>query len=200
MTVHDVARVLPDVGVLRDLCRSMAMVEAVLSPGGERQYAFTAGWSQAEEAASMRNGTGDEYDIVFAPEGAYIRGFDHESPMSPYHRDDVPEPWPGVVDCVPEELRRFVDEPAFTDEDGTPVVTVCLWRLNGSSHWQTGTIDFPQGHPDPDGSEWLFPLLVDPTPEGSWSSPSTTTRLPSIRMRCGTSMTCGRSPETSLSA
>lgn len=45
----------------------------------------------------MSNGSGDEFDIVFSPAGAYIRGFDHESPMSPYVDD---EPWPGVVDQI----------------------------------------------------------------------------------------------------
>lgn len=32
----------------------------------------------------MRNGSGDEYAIVFSAAGAYIRGFDHEAVMSPY--------------------------------------------------------------------------------------------------------------------
>jgi len=31
----------------------------------------------------MRNGSGDAYSIVFGPLGVIIRGFDHESPMSP---------------------------------------------------------------------------------------------------------------------
>jgi hypothetical protein len=113
----------------------------------------------------MRNGSGDEFDIVFAPVGAYIRGFDHESPLSPYRHEDVPEPWPGVLDSVPEAFRRYVDEPAFTDEDGCPVVTACLWRETGAPSWQTGRITFPDDHPDPDGSAWLFELLLTPTPE-----------------------------------
>lgn len=141
------------------------MAEAVLNPDGERYYAFSADWSGKGELASMRNGSGDEFDIVFSPVGAYIRGFDHESPLSPYHHDDVPTPWPGVVDSVPDVFRDLVGEPVFTDEDGTPVVTVCMWRQAGDEHWQAGRIDFPDGHPDPDGSEWLFGLLVAPTPE-----------------------------------
>ncbi|MET8249410.1 hypothetical protein ABZV31_36630 [Streptomyces sp. NPDC005202] len=44
--------------------------------------------------------------------------------MSPYHRHDVPEPWPGVVDSVPAPFLGHVEEPAFTDEQGTPVETV----------------------------------------------------------------------------
>ncbi|MFE9167946.1 hypothetical protein ACFYNZ_00170 [Streptomyces kebangsaanensis] len=166
MTVHDVARVLPDVPSLRNLCRSLAMAEAVVNPeGDERYHTFDPNWSPTEEFASMWNGSGDEYAIVFSPAGAYVRGFDHESPLSPYHHHDVPRPWPGVVDSVPTVFRQYVHEPAFTDEDGTPVVTVCLWHEAGTGRWRAGEIDFPEGHPDPDGSAWLFELLTDPTPE-----------------------------------
>ncbi|MFF3610282.1 hypothetical protein [Streptomyces sp. NPDC002580] len=165
MTARDIAGALPGIDSLRDLCRSMAMAEAILNPDGECVYSYSAQWSETEEAASMRNGSGDEYDVVFAPEGAYIRGFDHESPLSPYHHEDVPRPWPGVLDSVPEAFRRHVDEPAFTDENGCPVVTACLWREADAPAWETGRITFPEGHPDPDGSHWLFEPLLDPTPE-----------------------------------
>ncbi|MEU0804022.1 hypothetical protein [Streptomyces sp. NPDC005970] len=161
MTVHDVARALPDIPALRDLCRSMAMAEAVLSPDGERYYSFSATWSPTEEIASMRNGSGDEFDVVFSPAGTYVRGFDHESPMSPYVDDGL---WPGVVDSVPDVFRGHVLEPAFGD-DGVPRVTACMWREAASDRWQTGEIHFPEGYADPDGADWLFQLLTDPTPE-----------------------------------
>ncbi len=97
MTVYDVARQLPTIRELRDLCRSLAMLDAILSPGWESRYfSFDAAWAENEEMASMRNGSGDEYSIVFSAAGAYIRGFDHESPMSPYNDDDR-DPWPGEV-------------------------------------------------------------------------------------------------------
>ena len=110
MTARDIAAVLPGIDFLKDLCRSMAMAEAILNPDGECFYSYSAEWSETEQVASMRNGSGDEFDIVFAPVGAYIRGFDHESPLSPYWREDVPQPWPGVLDSVPEAFRRYVDE------------------------------------------------------------------------------------------
>ncbi|MEU3242148.1 hypothetical protein [Streptomyces sp. NPDC006875] len=183
----------PGIDTLKNLCRSMAMVEAILNPDGECIYSYNTQWSEAEEAASMRNGSGDEYDIVFAPEGAYIRGFDHESPLSPYHHEDVPQPWPGVLDSVPEVFRRHVGEPAFTDEDGCPVVTACLWRETNAPSWQTGRITFPESHPDPDGSHWLFELLLDPTRRRSGRSPRTTTRCRWRSRRYVTSTTCAPS-------
>ncbi len=140
------------------------MLDAILSPEWEsRYYSFNAGWSAGQEMASMRNGSGDEYSIVFSAAGGYVRGFDHESAMSPYGNDGAP--WPGVIDEVPEAFRSFVEEPAFTDEDGVPVVTACLWRSESDDQWRHGTIDFPVGRADPDGATGLFELLVDRSPE-----------------------------------
>ncbi|MEU9477033.1 hypothetical protein [Streptomyces sp. NPDC048191] len=164
MTVHDVARQLPEVAVLREHCRSLAVLEAVLSPEwADRYHSFDDHWSERESMASMRNGSGDEYSIVFSPAGAYVRGFAHESPMSPYAEDG---PWPGVLDEVPEAFRPCVEEPAFSDEDGMPLVTACMWRETGDGGWAAGTIDFPgEASGDPDGAGHLFQLLVDRSPE-----------------------------------
>ncbi|GII95756.1 hypothetical protein [Sinosporangium siamense] len=167
MTAHDVARLLPDVPTLRDLCRSMAMLEAILSPAwSSRYHSCDAGWGPGEELASMRNGSGDEYSIVFSAAGAYIRGFAHEAVMSPYGNDG---PWPGVLDAIPVAFRHCVREPAFCDEDGMPVVTACLWRATDDQRWRAGEIDceidYPDGVSDPDGAVYLFAQLVDPTPE-----------------------------------
>ncbi|MBV2354096.1 hypothetical protein KUM39_06915 [Streptomyces sp. J2-1] len=164
MTVYDVARQLPSIADLRDKCRSLAMLDAILSPDWEgRYYSFNAVRADGEQMASMHNGSGDEYSIVFSAAGAYVRGFDHESPMSPFGNDG--EVWPGVIDEVPELFRPFVEEPAFTDHEGVPVVTACLWRGQTDARWHHGTIDFPEGAVDPDGATRLFSLLIDRSPE-----------------------------------
>lgn len=85
MTARDVACLLPGIPQLRDLCRSMAVLEAILNPEwSSRYHSYDAGWGPGEEMASMNNGSGDEYSIVFSAAGAYIRGFAHEAVMSPY--------------------------------------------------------------------------------------------------------------------
>ncbi|TJZ46252.1 hypothetical protein FCH28_27565 [Streptomyces piniterrae] len=166
MTVLDVVSRLPDVPVLRDLCRSLAMLDAILSPDHLlRSYSFDRRWGPSQEMASMDNGQGDDFSLVLVPAGACLRGFDHESPMSPY-AGDADGTWPGICDGIPDELRSAgITEPAFCDEDGLPRVTACVWRTPDSPVWRAGDIDFPQGHPDPDGSDRLFRLLLDPTPD-----------------------------------
>src|SRR5215208_7584104 len=103
--------------------------------------------------ASMRDGSGDEYFILFNPHGAIMKGFAHESPMSPYAIESG-KPWAGVLDSVPDEFKDFLSEPAFSIED----TTFCIWRKYTDSSWQVGSIDYPEGD-DPDGSEDLLCIL-----------------------------------------
>ncbi|MEV6249615.1 hypothetical protein AB0M38_25940 [Streptomyces sp. NPDC051742] len=175
MTVYDVARTLPGIEELRDRSRGLAMLDAVLSPDWEgRYYSFDAHWSESEQLASMRDGSGGEYTIVLSPAGAFARVFDHESPLSPYGPLADGQTWPGVLDGVPEAFREYLTEPAFTDEDGVHVTTACLWREPTDTAWRTGPVDFADldGHEDPDGSGRLLHLLTDRSAEAyaTWAS------------------------------
>ncbi|MEU7781302.1 hypothetical protein [Micromonospora parva] len=102
MTAYDVAAKLPDIDRLRQRCKALAVLERIID-GGDPYYAYTSTWG-TDEAALMSNGSGDEWAVVFTPDGAFIRLFDHESAMSPYRHPDH-ELWPGLVDGVPEVLR-----------------------------------------------------------------------------------------------
>lgn len=166
MTSYDIAVALPDIDTLRARCRALAMLDAIVSPEWEsRYYSFDSDWAAGTAMAAMRNGSGDDYSIVFTPAGVFIRGFDHESPMSPVANDD--ELWPGLIDRVPEVFAAQLDEPAFR-YDGLLSATFCLWRQPADDRWHTGVIEFPPadaGRADPDGSE-LLRILCQPDPAG----------------------------------
>nr|BFE58628.1 hypothetical protein GCM10020063_031540 [Dactylosporangium thailandense] len=160
VTAYDVAQALPDIPALRDRCRALAMLEAILSPDWEsRYYSFNAHWGPGEQMASMRDGSGAAWSIVFSPAGAFLRGFDHESKMTPVANGGAL--WPGLVDTVPAVFADCVAEPAFSFE-GVLEATVCLWRQAGDDRWHAGELDFPGGD-DPDGAGGLFEVLVDGT-------------------------------------
>ncbi len=174
--VTDVASRLPGIATLRQRCRSLAMLDAIVSPEWEsRYYSFNSRWAAGQELASMSNGSGDDYFIVFTADGAFIRGFDHESSMSPW-REDPRELWPGLLDGLPGVFLPLVREPAFGYE-GLLSATFCLWRLHSDDDdddddgggWRTGPIDYTEADPrdvaDPDGAERLLGILTDPTPE-----------------------------------
>lgn len=103
--------------------------------------------------ASMRNGLGDDYFILFNEYGAIIKGFAHESPMSPYAQNPK-RVWQGIFENVPQEFESFLLEPAFSIED----TTFCIWRKNHDLTWQIGEIDYLHGE-NGDGLEDLLYIL-----------------------------------------
>lgn len=164
MTIYDVTRALPDITTLRDRCRAMAALELVISGNEDDGYfSYDPAWGPGEEAALMDNGSGDDYAIVFTPDGVFGYGFDHESRMSPWG-DDGLALWPGLVEGIPDAFRPHVTEPAFC-EDGVLSATAVFWRETGDTAWRAGKVEFPDGDGDPDGADYLFEILTAGTPE-----------------------------------
>jgi hypothetical protein len=159
-TARVVAAKLPAIPVVRRVSQAVAMLDAVLMPQGWlRYYSFAAEWTGSGWAlAHMRNGQGDDYLVAFTPEGAFIKGFAHESAMSPW-TFHPPHPWPGMTETVPAEFAACFHEPAFSMED----TTFCIWRRNQDPAWQTAFIAYPDS-PYADGAGELLHLLVDPRP------------------------------------
>lgn len=155
----------PEAAVLKAVSQSLAVLDMIAEPEREsRYYSYAArAWGGAAELASMRNGSGDEYSIVFLPDGAvYVRGFAHESPMSPAANDE--ELYPGLLDGLPERFLRWVNEPAFMF-DGVSDMTSCLWTVTGEAgSWKQGTVPALGAHDDESGGKELFALVTRPAP------------------------------------
>jgi hypothetical protein len=162
MNVYDLAAALPAVDVLRERCRSLAVLERIID-GGEPYYTFTRAWG-TDEAALMSDGSGNEWAVVFTGDGVFIWVFDHESSMSPY-RDPDRELWPGLLDGLPAVFRPQAEEPAFGDETGQFIATAVLWRLASDERWRAGEgIAFPPSrgpydNTGPDGASMLRIVL-----------------------------------------
>ncbi|MGH3150359.1 MAG: hypothetical protein ACRDOB_06485 [Streptosporangiaceae bacterium] len=150
--------------MLKAVSKALAMLDMIAEPDPWlRYYSYHPAWGPAEDLASMQDGSGGEYSIVFLHDGAaYARGFDHESPVSPWGNDG--ELWPGLIDGLPERFVKYVREPAFGC-DGTPDMTVCLWTESDTAgSWEHGSVPSPGGPGDQSGAETLFHLVSRPEP------------------------------------
>ncbi len=159
MTHAEVLAALPSIARLRELTRTLAVLDAVLSPDWElRYYSFDPAWAEDQEMASMRNGSGDDWFCWFGDPGAAILGFDHESPMSPYAVDPK-RTWPGVIKGLPSAfVRPVLREPAFKGED----VTFLFWRESHDIGWNSGPVDLPRDGDDLSGAgDHLGLVLAD---------------------------------------
>jgi hypothetical protein len=147
---------LPPPDRLLKLSQSLAILDAIIQPEWHlRYYSFNAHWDDAlgHQMASMSNGSGDSYFLLFNAVSAAIIGDGHESAMAAYFCDTGGPP-PGLFDGLPSEFVESVaKEPAFSPEEAT----FCLWNRNNEG-WKIGNVELPDGD-DPDGSAELLAIL-----------------------------------------
>lgn len=152
---------LPPPEELEQRCRAMAVLDSIVCPLFDaRQFRFDGSHEQPERVARHDNYEGDGWLIWFTTRGVVIRGFWHESPLSPWALNaDAPTPWPNLFVGLPERLqggpRMMID--------GVEAVTFCLWWDADEPRWRAGRISFiDPDHADPDGSQWLMGILSGP--------------------------------------
>lgn len=131
----DLAR-LPKPKTLAKAMRCCAVLDVVLCEDDDlRSYDFQPKWCEDVQMAKYDNGGGDYMFIFVQGKDAIIKGFDHESPVSPYANDQQ-QVWPGIYDGVPAHLDDLISDVAVSRED----VTFCVWHSKGK--WQTGKAKF----------------------------------------------------------
>jgi hypothetical protein len=181
---------LPDIQTLQRLCQSLATLEAVICREWQyRYYSYDRAWNLAKNEACfhMRNGSGDEFKILFSPHGAVINGLDHESVMNRWVEKEIPptslaeklgnifgkkktvsEPqiWPGVVDTVPDEFKDFV----FGQPIKSIGTTFCIWRTNQDTKWSIGNIQFPKDKYGDGSEDMLYILDGNPVTYQKWAT------------------------------
>ncbi|MFF3068951.1 hypothetical protein ACFVSN_01955 [Kitasatospora sp. NPDC057904] len=158
MNVHELVPRLAEPDVLRARCRALALLDFMLAEISPR-YDYRSNWRPGVDLATMEDGSGDLYGIVFDPAGVLLYGFGYESDAS---RERPRAHWPGLLDDLPAGLAHYPADPEL-QSDGFFEATVCAWREAGASAWQCGPVVFAEG--ESDGAGWLFGVLADGSAE-----------------------------------
>ena len=147
---------LPEIDRLKQICQAIAALEAIISPEWEyRYFSYDSNWGPGEECASMRDGQGDEYLILFNAHGAMINGLAQEI-----------EPWEPDAQQIPAAFHEFI----FGEPVKSIGATFCVWRKYGDAEWQASHHAMAEDDPDGDGSEsLLFMLDGDPQTYKGWA-------------------------------
>ena len=143
---------LPAPAELQRRLRACAVLDVIMMDDEfMRGYEFHPKWSKDATMAAFKTGGGDEIYALFKGDDAIMKGFDHESEVSPYGSDEHEE-WPGVYDGVPSHLNALLNNGAIMRDD----VTFCAWCTGGV--WAAGPVEFPDG--EDDGSGHLMPTMT----------------------------------------
>lgn len=163
---------IPSPSQLHRRCVALAVLDRI---AGEEAPKFTmnAGRPGAFHHFKLDDGAGNTLSIVFSHEGTFLKGFDHESKMSPFAEGTL---YPGLFHGFPPELRGFLLEPGLLGEeqeqrfpgtlaDGEPPValapaTFCAWWERSRSIWRCGELTFPSfDEYESDGAGFLLESL-----------------------------------------
>ncbi|SFP99249.1 hypothetical protein [Hymenobacter arizonensis] len=181
---------LPNIEALQRLCKSLATLDAIICREWEnRYYSYSNAWdtSKQEECFQMRNGSGDEFQVLFSLHGSIINGQAHESEMCNWsekkihpitfkekvsnffgHEKIVMEQqiWEGVIDTIPNEFKEFIlGEPVKSI--GT---TFCIWRKVEDKTWHIGAIKFPKSLYNDGSADLLYIFDGKPTTYWEWAT------------------------------
>lgn len=142
---------LPDIETLRRLTKSIAMLDAIICPEWEsRYYSYNSKWGQGEEMASMQNGCGDDWFLLFDRHGAALKGFAHEYLLAK-DASFVAR----IQEAVPPCFSSFLREPAFD----MGMASFCLWRRHTDPSWNVVSPVNGRVSPEEDGSGALIGIL-----------------------------------------
>ncbi|HLP11261.1 MAG TPA: hypothetical protein VK177_04955 [Flavobacteriales bacterium] len=137
---------------LKEIMRKLAALEIIFIKKEDdwlRFFHYVKNWVDGVDYAGMDNGSGDNMHMFFTPAGTLIKGFDHESPVSP-HAADVYEIRKGMYDGAPDHLMRLLDDPSIEKDD----TTFCIWHSHNSQEWEKGPVELKDD--EDDGSGWLL--------------------------------------------
>jgi hypothetical protein len=125
-------RLAPPAALLR-LTRALSVLDEVFWPEWDERCYSLDRERDGTCLARMRNGEGDLWYVVFLPNGAAVlRGFDHNSVMSPYRHDDE-RLWPGLFEGMPRPLEPWKNAADIEPNE----VTFVLWHLP-RARWHAG--------------------------------------------------------------
>ena len=122
------------------------MLDAIMSPEF-RAFEFHPAWSKGEQVGAFKDGSGNHFFAWFSKNGAVIRGFDHESALSPF-REEGGKPWAGLWTGLPKELVYATKEPAFGEDE----ITFACWAKGAEGSWKAS----PAKPPGADGAKGLL--------------------------------------------
>ncbi len=139
---------LPTAEKLKEILLSQATLDIMMNDEEDawlRLTSFYKNHFNEVDMAKIDNGAGDHIYFLFSKYGTIIKGFDHESELSPY-ANDAGEIAKGIYGSVPPELMELLDESIERDD-----VTFCIWRSRTDSLWRKGQVVVPKEGDDGEG-------------------------------------------------
>jgi len=143
---------------LRSQMIRLAALDIILCKGVfSRRWFFRPAEVNGWDRGTFDNRNGDTLEILLSGKRGLIKGFYHESELSPFRREPE-EVWPGIYTGFPKGHAALLGHDSMEKLE----VTFCLWCTSSDSKWTRGPANVPRNADD--GSEYLLSEIPS-TPE-----------------------------------
>lgn len=150
---------LPNTKKLKEILLSQSALDIIMKDEEDawlRLSSFYKNYFDGIDIVKIDNGAGDNMYILFSKDAAIIKGFDHNSSLSPYNNDE--EIAKGIYDSVPMELMELLKDESIEVND----VTFCVWISQNDYNWKKGNIIVPEDYKEnDDGESFLLGYIFD---------------------------------------
>ena len=147
----------------KSILKAQAILDIIMLDKDEEWMRITTYYPNYLENVDMfkiDNGSGDDMFILFSEHGVIIKGFDHESILSPHTKDEF-KVADGIYNLVPKKLLDLLKDKSIEQES----VTFCIWRTSEDLEWNKGKVSIPKGEDD---GKFLL-LYINETPD-NWKT------------------------------
>jgi len=122
---------LPAIPELVLRAKALAALDLILSPEWQyRYYSFNSVWSPTEQTASMKDGSGNEWWLVFHSDGwAALKGLAPDSEAWSKNHNELSK---ALQSAIPADLADFANERAFRWDS----TSFAYFRLPNEQSWQ----------------------------------------------------------------
>ena len=122
------------------LLKKQAILDIIVTPEHEswlRLVSYYFDETKDCHVFKIDNGSGDHVYALFTKQGAIIKGFDHESCLSPYQNDNT-HIMAEIYNNIPLSLLQLLDDDTEKND-----VTFCIWQLPAEAIWHKNKIQLP---------------------------------------------------------
>lgn len=145
--------------VLLQRLTAYSIIDVIMNSGSDYDgsvYHCNTDWNAGVALFTIDDGGGDHFHILFSNAGCVIKGFGHESDLSPYNYDeDEDYPEYRFYENMPHELYELLDNEALERD----LLTFCAWCGAGDNVWQAARL--PVADDWSDGSADFLDYLSD---------------------------------------
>lgn len=166
MNINRTLRNFPKPETLLKRLTVYSIMDVIMNAGAEYDgsvYHCNTDWNAGVALFTIDDGGGDHFHILFSQDGCIVKGFGHESDLSPYNYDDAKTyPNYGFYENTPVELLELLGDESLEHN----LVTFCAWQAAGDANWQAQTFDIPEDWRD--GSADFLEYVSDLSEYVSW--------------------------------